>query len=74
MLHGADIDGERLFFTQPTQPTTVFVDTDKEAFGPDLTLLDDAKKKWEESHRTNGFTTTRTNVFAMRGSKLAMTP
>jgi hypothetical protein len=43
-LDGADIDGERLFSTQPTQPTTE----------PVLTR-DDAGKKKGKSHRTSGF-------------------
>jgi hypothetical protein len=54
-LDGADIDGERMFSTQPTQPTVVCVDADEEAAtGPDLSRVDDVKKK-RESHRTSGF-------------------
>jgi hypothetical protein len=43
-LAGVDIDGERLFSTQPTHPTT----------GPALTRVDAGKKK-VESHRTSDF-------------------
>jgi hypothetical protein len=55
MLDGADINGERLFSTEPTQPTTVGIDADEEALGLDLNRADDAKKKGE-SHMTTGFT------------------
>jgi hypothetical protein len=32
-LDVAHIDGERLFFTQPTQLTAVYIDADEEALG-----------------------------------------
>jgi hypothetical protein len=53
-LDGADIDGERLFSTQPTQPTVVYVDDDEEALGLDLTRADDARRGGG-SQRTTGF-------------------
>ncbi|KAM0826851.1 hypothetical protein ACQ4PT_068587 [Festuca glaucescens] len=52
---GVDIDGARLFSTQPTHATTVCVDDDEEApTRPVLTRDDATKKKWE-SHKTCGF-------------------
>jgi hypothetical protein len=50
-----DIDGARLFSTQPTQATIVCVDDYEEApTGPVLTM-DDGTKNKGESHRTCGF-------------------
>jgi hypothetical protein len=54
-LDGADIDGERLFFTESAQPTYVCDNANEEALGHDLTRADDAKKKGK-SHRTTGCT------------------
>jgi hypothetical protein len=45
-----DIDGDRLFSTQSTQPTTGYVDADEDAL-----TRDDAAKKKGESHRTSDF-------------------
>jgi hypothetical protein len=70
-LDGACIDGERLFSTQPTQPTYVCVDVDDEELGPDLTRDDDAKKKGRDTGPPAS-PTTRTNVCATRGSQPAM--
>jgi hypothetical protein len=52
---GVDIDGARLFSTQPTHATTVCVDDYEEApTGPVLTT-DDGTKKNGENHMTCSF-------------------
>jgi hypothetical protein len=42
---GVDIDGERLFSTQPTKATAVLIDTDEEAPTWSVLTRDDARKK-----------------------------
>jgi hypothetical protein len=73
LLDEANINGERLFVTQPThQSTVICVDADEAPTGPDLTWVDDAKKKGRATGPAAS-TTTGTYVCAMCGSQSLMT-
>jgi hypothetical protein len=50
-----DIDGARLFFTQPTQATTIRVDDYEEAPTWHVLTTDDGTKKNGENHMTCSF-------------------